>query len=133
MGIQIHDYFAGRRPWGQMERILLRLPRHSHYKAALDDDEEFAAIALKLALPGTEKARPRVPLAGYSDVIARLDNVFDAISALHETMVDVYSRRNGRRVNRTRAPRPETAQQRLRRAETYRALDSIVEQMTGGR
>jgi len=132
MGIQIHDYFTGARPWGQLERVLQRLPRHSYYKAALDDDEEFAAIALSLNLPGSTRV-PRIPLVGYSDVVARLDNVFDAISAMHETFVSVYSRRKNKSVNRTRAPRPETAQQRLRRSEGRRVLDSIVDQMTGGR
>jgi hypothetical protein len=113
---------------------LQRLPRHSHYKASLDDDEEYASIALSLQQPDSDKGRVHtVPLAGYSDVVARLDNVFDAITALHENLVDYLARRKSSRVNKTRAPRPETAQQRLRRTEKTQKLDALVQRMTGGR
>lgn len=122
------------RPWGQFDRLLERLPRHSHYKAALDDDEEYAGLAL--ALQGAEspsRTSRNVPLTGYSDVVARLDNLFDVISALHENLVDYMSGRKSTRTKRVRAPRPETAQQRLRRAQKIATLNNLVEQLTGGR
>lgn len=74
-----------------------------------------------------------VPLIGYDDVVARLDNLFDVISALHENLVDYLSGRKGKRAKRIRAPRPETAQQRLRRAQRIEKLNNLVDHMTGGR
>lgn len=109
-----------------------RLPRHSYYKAALEDDDDFARIALSLKMPGAEAAAARVPLVGYDPTIARLDNVFDAVNAVNETLVAVYSkRRTTGRPNR--APRPETAQQRVARQQKLEKLDSIVDRMIGGR
>lgn len=132
-GIQLHDYIAGHRPWAQLERILARLPRHSHYKAALEDDEEYAEIAMALdsVLPAARQAR--VPLAGYNEIAVRLDNLFDAISSVNETLLAAphFKRRSGRRA--VRAPRPETAQQRLKREQSMTRINSLVDHMTGGR
>lgn len=129
-GIEIHDYFTSRRPWGQLERLVSRLPRYSHYKAALESDEELAAIALRLA-PPEEKAR--IPLVGYDETVVRLDNVFDAINNLHETVIGVASSKKTSRPRPVRAPRPETAHERVKRAQTRQKLQSIEERMTGGR
>jgi hypothetical protein len=132
-GIALHDYIAGRRPWAQLDRILEQLPRHSHYKAALEDDEEYAEIALVLDGLTSSQRKARVPLAGYDEVAVRLDNLFDAINAVNETLLAAphFKRRGGRQA--VRAPRPETAQQRLKRHQSITRINSIVEQMTGGR
>lgn len=129
----MHDYIACRRPWAQLDRILERLPRHSHYKAALENDEEYAEIALALDGLNPARRKPRVPLAGYDEVAARLDNVFDAINAVNETLLAAphFKRRGGRQA--VRAPRPETAQQRVKRQQSMARINSIVEHMTGGR
>lgn len=109
------------------------MPRHSHYKAALENDEQYAAIAL--AFEGVELAhrKPRVPLAGYNEIAVRLDNLFDAINAVNETLLAAphFKRRTGRQA--IRAPRPETAQQRVKRQQSLTRIDSIVQHMTGGR
>lgn len=77
--------------------------------------------------------KPRVPLAGYDEVAVRLDNLFDAINAVNETLLAAphFRRRRGRQP--IRAPRPETAQQRVKRQESISRINSIVQQMTGGR
>lgn len=99
----------------------------------MENDEEFAAIAL--ALDGLNPARrtPRVSLVGYDEVAARLDNVFDAINAVNETLLAAphFKRRSGRQS--VRAPRPETAQQRVKRQQSIARINSLVEHMTGGR
>jgi hypothetical protein len=74
-----------------------------------------------------------VPLVGYDETVVRLDNLFDAINAVNETLTAVYSRRRNRAGRPTRATRPETAQQRVKRQQSIQKLDSIVERMTGGR
>lgn len=78
-----------------------------------------------------DKRPHRVPLVGYDGISARLDNVFDALNNLQETMVILQTRK--RAVTPKRATRPETAQQRLKRQQSMRKLDSIVDKMTGGR
>jgi hypothetical protein len=128
-GIDIHDYFRGCRPWAQLERLIARLPTHSHYKAALHNDEQLAELVAQLNLPDT----PRVPLVGYDETVLRLDNVFDAINAVNETLMAVYSKKGAGRRQPTRAPRPITAQERVKRAASMNKLKSIEERMTGGR
>lgn len=132
-GIEIHDYIACRRPWAQLERILERLPRHSRYKAALENDEEYAKLALSLSGSATASRPPRVPLAGYDEIAVRLDNLFDAINSVNETLLAAphFRRNKGRQA--IRAPRPETAQQRLKRQQSLIRINDIVQQMTGGR
>lgn len=73
-----------------------------------------------------------MPLAGYDEVVSRLDNLFDALNAVNDTL---RAAPHFRRKNRPpiRAPRPETAQQRLKRQQSMEKLNSIVQQMTGGR
>jgi hypothetical protein len=88
-------------------------------------------MALDSVLPS--KRQSRVPLAGYDEIAVRLDNLFDAIVSVNETLLAAphFKRRTGRQS--IRAPRPETAQQRLRREQSVARLNSIVEHMTGGR
>ena len=88
-------------------------------------------MALGELKPASRK--PHVPLAGYDEVAARLDNLFDALNAVNETLLAAphFKRRGGRQA--VRAPRPETAQQRLKRQQSMKRINSIVEQMTGGR
>lgn len=133
LGIALHDYIAGRRPWAQLDRILERLPRHSHYKAALEDDEDYAQFALALDGLNVGPRKARVPLAGYDEVAVRLDNLFDAINAVNETLLAAPHFRRNRGRQAIRAPRPDTAQQRLKRQQSMQRISSIVEHMTGGR
>lgn len=77
--------------------------------------------------------RAQVPLVGYDEVASRLDNLFDAICAVNDTLLAAphFKRRKGRQA--VRAIRPETAQQRLKRQQSMTKIGSIVERMTGGR
>ena len=116
----------GNRPWTQLERLIQRLPRHSHYKAACASDEELAKLTENL--PSGEV---RVPIEGYTPEAERLDAVFDSVMALRETVVAIVS--NGKHIKAVRAPRPETALQRLKKRRNQEKLDAIVLKMTGGR
>lgn len=123
---------ADRRPWSQLWRLLARLPRHSHYKAALDSDTEIAAMAYSLQDTAEHGGKPEVPLVDYDPIALRLDNLFDAINALAETVRGALSRKN-QRVEPVRAPRPETALQQLHRQHTRNKLADLESQLTGGR
>lgn len=76
--------------------------------------------------------KPGVPLVGYDETVLRLDNLFDAINAVNETLRAVYSKRGGA-PRPIRAHRPETAHDRLKRRKAQTKLQSIEERMTGGR
>jgi hypothetical protein len=102
------------------------LPPHSHYQAALAENEGFARLAL--AQRPTADTDPVIPLAGYDAVVARLDNLYDAINAVNETLIAVHSEQNTMR-QPNRAPRPETAYQRLAQEHTRQKLDSIADRM----
>lgn len=91
------DYFRGRRPWRQLLRFLRGMPAHSHYMAALADDE---ATARRIA---AARGRPApMTMAGYDPMIARLDTVIDVLVAAHSTGSTP-----------PRMPRPVTAMDRL--------------------
>jgi hypothetical protein len=99
----------------------------------LDNDERLAEVALRLSLPGSEElATPQVPLVGYDAVAARLDNVFDAINALHETLVRRYTKR-GTSIQPVRAFRPETAVERVKRRKSMNKIHDLEQRLTGGR
>ncbi len=72
------------------------------------------------------------PLIGYSDVVKRLDDLFDAVNGVRETLLAVYSKKKSR-IQPIRAPRPQTAYQRLKKREKVQKLQSIEDKMLGGR
>ena len=98
----------------------------------MNDDDEYAALAQALEGLNVPSRKSRTPLVGYDEVAARLDNVFDAINAVNETLLAAphFQRKNRPAI---RAPRPETAHQRLKRQRSMQRIGSIVDQMTGGR
>lgn len=96
----------------------------------MDNDDEYAVIAASFPESIVE---PTVPLTGYSELARRLDNVFDAVSAVNETLVAVHSDRKSGLHQPVRAPRPETASQRLKTRQRLDRIDNIVQHMTGGR
>lgn len=104
-----------------MLRLVDRLPRHSHYKAAIADDDELARQVLEHLGRGTVPARP--PLTEYSTLIEVLSNFLDELRELHATLIAVNSAK-GRRPRVTRTPRPETA---VMRAEKRRSMERLME------
>jgi hypothetical protein len=97
LGVDLLEYFRGRRPWRQLLRFLGRMPAHSHYMAALADDEATARRA------AAARSRPApMTMAGYDPLVSRLDTVIDVLVAAHST---------GSRP--PRMPRPVTALDRL--------------------
>lgn len=80
-----------------MLRFLERLPNHGHYKAALADDDEYAARML--AQFGQRK--PPMTMAGYDHIAMRLDTLIDVLIAANSTGTPV------------KMPRPVTAFDRV--------------------
>lgn len=106
----------------------MRLPRHSHFKAAYASDEELAEMMADLY----PDAKPdnSVPIEGYTPEAERIDAVFDAVMVLVETVAQIAG---GKRIRPTRAPRPETAAQKLERRKRLEKVYALADKMTGGR
>lgn len=121
---------AGRRPWRQLVRLLARLPRHSHYRAALYDADDYAAHVVG-AQSNTDAEQPKPSLVEYDQIALRLDNVFDAVNAVKETLIAVHSKK-GNQGQPNRAPRPETAIERAKRRATAEGLQQIEDTMLSG-
>lgn len=62
----------------------------------------------------------------------RLDNVFDAVNAVNETLQAVYSKKKSA-PRPTRAPRPQTAYQQVIADRKALVRESIVDKLTQGR
>ena len=126
MGIGLHEFFARRRPWSQLDKILTRLPQESHYKAALAADDELAERA------STDKSRPEIPLVGYGQLAIKLDNIYDALMLIRTEQINTTP---GIKQPAKFKPveRPRTAQDR--RAERMRdmKLSSLEKRLMGNR
>ncbi|MEU5259024.1 hypothetical protein [Amycolatopsis sp. NPDC021455] len=98
----------------------------------MDDDDEYAELAVRL-LDEEPQREAKVPLVRYDEVVLRLDNVFDVLNAINETLIAVNSKRKAAVQFPNRAPRPETASQRLKVRRKRERLEGLVQHMTGGR
>lgn len=108
-------------------RLLERLPRHSHYKATLADDDDLAERTLDAR---TEQPGPPapVPLTEHTRVEELLSAVLDAINEQHATLMAANTK-GGKRPPVKHAPRPETAVMRVEKRRTMAMLRSIEERM----
>lgn len=108
--------------------MLPRLPRHSHYKAAIAQDEDLArAYLARPAEQGPQAYRP--PITEHSALVEVLTTVIDELRELHATLIAVNSRK-GRRPKVTRAPRPETAVMRLEKDRSVAMLADLERRLT---
>jgi hypothetical protein len=124
MGVDLLDFFRGRRSWRQLALILDRLPLSSAYREAWIDDPEVAeAIASQPEPPST--GRPRLPLSEYDTHASLLADVLDRLG----DVVSVLMQQNGGKPPKVPpAPRPETGVERARRRlEDKRHADLVAE------
>jgi hypothetical protein len=100
--VDLLDFFRGRRPWPQLLRLVARLPEHSHYKAALVQDERYAEAVLATEQAGTMPHHQ--PLVGWTREAAVIADLFDRLTALMASDPGKV----------TPYPRPKTAVDRAR-------------------
>jgi hypothetical protein len=102
-----------------LQRLISRLPRHSHFYASLLDNEEDAAELLK---------RGEVTTFGMRDWTydrELLSLLIEEIRSFHSTMVAVNTK-NRKGFTVSPMPRPVTALDRLKRRERWTRHDELV-------
>lgn len=121
LGLDLLDFIRGVHPWGKLLRIADQLPRASRYQAALADDDEMAEQYLAhvgVARDEMEREgkvyRPRT-LAGWTDEVATMADLADAMNQLHATLIQANSAKGASRPTVNKYPRPVTALDRARR------------------
>lgn len=106
------DFFRGSRPWTQLFRLLDRLPRHSHYKAALVNDATYAAAIVSRNPEGLKSGPP--PLTEWSPEVELLAQAVDAMRETVARLVWAHSR-DHRKPDVKNVKRPRTAINRAER------------------
>jgi hypothetical protein len=123
------DVWRGRITPRQVLNLVDRLPRHSHYKAALADDDDLADLIDENEPP------PKPPLTDFSADHQLLNIIADRLGELIRTTAQVNSTKRVPPVQPL--PRPETALHRKarRRREYKRALitDRLAAAAAAGR
>lgn len=123
----LSDWFSGSSApaWGKLVRLADQLPPHSRFKAAMMDDDEFAArigVSDESDEPGK---RAKMSLEGYDPLLAKVTDVCDLLIGLRETLIAVNSEKGKAPKGTKYMPRPETAFDRLRRAERQKKLNEL--------
>lgn len=102
LGLDLDEWFRGHRDWRTLLDLVDELPRGSHYRAEIADDDEIAEAVATLKVQGTS----RPPLKDWTAELEALTGIQDLLSAL------IY-RGSGKQP--PRLPRPETAFDRVDR------------------
>jgi len=116
------DLWRARR-WTLLLDILDRLPAHSQYASTVSMDKEHAAmLAEQLAEqdedPEAEKSGPS--LAGWSQEVAAMTNVFDAVRQVQHTLIAVNSEKGKVPEPPKPAPRPSTPLEAAMKTAAFR-------------
>lgn len=122
LAFRLHDPGALGRLWRERRwRLLLNLidhlPRDSYYVEARADDEELAGEVLDLTDALGEAAVPKARLSEFDPMVERLTDLYDRMGDL---IAAVVAAAGAKPPKVQRAPRPETAAERLRKARDQR-------------
>ncbi|MFF4027009.1 hypothetical protein ACFYY5_29590 [Nocardia elegans] len=125
MGVDLLDFFRGRRPWQQLYRFLKRLPQHGWYQAAIAMDEEIGWERAQQPQPDGA-VEPPTP-HGYTLTHYLLLRSIDLQKELLRILPAVFGGKLGPPL--PPEPRPQTAEQRIRhkreQIETYDAIRAL--------
>jgi len=119
------DYFRGTRPWAQLLRLVDRLPEHSHYQRALEDDDE-----LHRRHPPATARRPS--LRSWSADRELLATLHDVASLIQVAIVGVNTPKGKKAPKFKPVRRPETAADRARRRRELEMHADNVRQLLPG-
>lgn len=134
-GVQLLDYFTGRRPWRQLYDFINRLPAWGEYKSQLAMDEEYARILLDKEEEGEETPpgleSDRTP-HGYTDIVSRLELIADRVMAVRSAIYASMDQKNHKEPEWERMPTPITAVDREREDRTRKLLYDLDSLVRGG-
>jgi hypothetical protein len=120
-GLDLGEEWRARR-WRRLSDVIDRLPGHSHFSAAIANDEEYAEMAAKAAAERGD-TKPGAggdsgpSLTGWSPEVAMLAKVVDAVNQVRYATIAVQA---GKKAGDPPKPerRPQTALEKaFRRAE----------------
>lgn len=122
LGVDLHEFARGDRPWSQFVRLVDRLPAHSRYGAAVREDEDLASQLLEL--PEEIQSTPFTPsFVGWTPERELLTALTEAVHALHAVTVAAHSDGRVRRV--PPLPRPVTAVERVKARRGREIADHV--------
>lgn len=127
----LHDYFTGRVPggWDHLVRILHRLPMGSHFRAAVQDDDELARAMAEIHGPlHKRKGSNRPPLTEFDRQVMYLHTISNKLTYLAWA---VFAAQAGKK--RGTPPKgdkgPETADERVDFQDFLAEHEEVVAQV----
>jgi NADPH-dependent 2,4-dienoyl-CoA reductase/sulfur reductase-like enzyme len=124
LGVDLLEFFRGRRPFGQLLRFARQLPNHSRYKAALLDNEDYARAVLAT---GAKPASPT--MEGFTPTVAAIKDLTDWVKALYSLGFATAGQTPPQLPD---TPRPRTAFDRVRKSDAHMRHRQRVKIMIGG-
>lgn len=119
--MDLDDWFRGLRDWQTLMDLVHELPRGSHYRAALADDDELAEAILDLGEP-EPPAHP--PLEGWTNELEALTGIQDLLKAI--------AMRGSEKTPKP-LPRPQTGMDRVKRHRVSARHATVLDQVLPGR
>lgn len=132
-GVDLSDWFSGRGApaWGKLVRLTDQLPTHSRFKAAMLDDDEFAAEVGVSSDDDSDKPS-RLTLADYDPLVAKMTDMCDLLIILRDTLVTVNSEKGKGPKGTKYMPRPQTAFDRLRARKRQEKMSDLRSRLVPG-
>ncbi|MEY8577209.1 hypothetical protein AALI21_02735 [Corynebacteriaceae bacterium 6-324] len=120
LGLDLDEWFRGQRDWRTLQELIDELPRGSHYRAAIADDDEIAELVFEL----NPKQQTTPPLEGWTSEI-------EALTAINNTLLQLLYR--GSDARPPLFPAPETALDRIKKRRSDATNSQILSQLLPGK
>ncbi len=119
------DWFRGRRPWAQLDRIITGLPAHSRYGAALIDNPD---VITELLEQEDQDPAGDMSLVGFDPVRSLLTALIDAVN---NNTAAVIAAAGADPPDIPPAPRPVTELDRARARQRHTTRQSLADLAMG--
>lgn len=118
-----------RRSFRELLNLIDHLPGHSHFAAAVANDDDHAEMLLA-AEDSQPKGSYHPSLTSWTPEVAQLVNLTDLLKNLIAVTI---SAANGKAPKVAPSPRPETAIDRIRRERSQKVFSDLKAILTPGR
>lgn len=126
LGLDLLDFFRRRHSWRKLASILDRLPRDSHFRKAISDDEEWAEKALADEERNADRVAPApsIPLTEYTREVELLTLTVELLQAVNSNIRAAAHDPHPPAVRPM--PRPRTALDAAREAARESRIDALI-------
>lgn len=123
--MDLNEWLRGERDWRDLVDLLGEMPEGGRYVSAVLGDREHAEAALDAEDPDARPApaSKHPPLAGYTPLFAKLDDLLEVLIALQYTTAHQDPRKA------PKIPRPKTAYELVRDERDSVLLSSFVDRL----